>query len=409
MMATDSAPGIMVAPPARAGLPGRFGFTAPPALGLYLHVPWCERKCPYCDFNSHEAGGAIPAADYIDALIADLEQDLPLIWGRTVDTVFIGGGTPSLLPPEQVDRLLSALRALLALGPAVEITLEANPGTVDAVRLRELRDAGINRISLGVQSLDDRLLERIGRIHDAAGARAAAAGIRDAGFDSWNIDLMYGLPGQDTAQALSDLEAAIELGAPHISHYQLTIEPNTAFHHRPPVLPDDDTLWEMQQASQGLFEGHGLAQYEVSAWSRPDHQCRHNLNYWRFGDYLGIGAGAHAKLTDAPAQAVNRYSRLRHPRDYLHHAHGAQRIAEQRVLTPDDAALEFMMNALRLNDGFAPALFADHAGLPLALLETPLATAEQRGLITRDLERIRPTPLGRRYLNDLLALFMSDD
>ncbi len=384
----------------------RFG--APPPLGLYVHIPWCVRKCPYCDFNSHEARNDLPEAEYVAALITDLEQDLPSVWGRAVETVFIGGGTPSLFVPETLDRLLSDLRARLPLVPGAEITIEANPGAVDAARFAEFRAAGVNRISLGVQSLDDRLLERIGRIHDAAAARAAADAIRDAGFEHWNIDLMYGLPGQSVEQALADIDAALALGPPHLSHYQLTIEPNTAFHHRPPPLPADDALWDMQLRCQQSLASQGLEQYEVSAYARPGHRCRHNLNYWRFGDYLGIGAGAHAKITDAPEQHIRRASKIRGPRDYLAGAAGPGRIAEQRALTVADTGLEFMMNALRLNEGFTPRLFAEHAGLPLALFEPSLARAEALGLLERGDDHIRASERGRRYLDDLLGLFLPD-
>lgn len=389
-------------------------FDAPPPLSLYVHVPWCTRKCPYCDFNSHEirghgAPGVIPERDYLAALLADLEQDLPAVWGRPVESIFIGGGTPSLLSPAIVDRLLSGLRALLPLRPGLEITLEANPGTVDRGRLAELRGAGVNRLSIGVQSLDDAMLARIGRIHDAGAARAAAEGAAAAGFESWNIDLMYGLPGQSPSEALADLRAALALGAPHVSHYQLTIEPNTAFHSRPPRRVDDDGLWEMQLRCQEALAAAGYEQYEVSAYAYPEAQCRHNLNYWRFGDYLGIGAGAHAKITVAAEQAIHRISKVRHPRDYLARAGGAERIAERRTLAADDVALEFMMNALRLNEGFERQLFQERTGLPLAALESPLARAEALGLIERDHVRLWPTARGRRYLDELLLLFMPDE
>ncbi len=399
---------VRVPLPSARGAGARHHFSAPPPLGLYVHMPWCVRKCPYCDFNSHEARGGIPEAAYAGALIADLEQDLPAVWGRPVETVFIGGGTPSLLAPETIDRLLSDLRARLPLTPGAEITIEANPGAVDAARFAEFRAAGVNRISLGVQSLDDRLLERIGRIHDAAAARAAAAAIHAAGFEHWNIDLMYGLPGQTVEQALADVDEALALGPPHLSHYQLTIEPNTAFHHRPPPLPADDALWDMQLRCQQLLAAQGLEQYEVSAYARPGHRCRHNLNYWRFGDYLGIGAGAHAKITDAPEQRIRRVSKTRGPRDYLEHAADSGRIAEQRTLGVADTGLEFMMNALRLNEGFAPRLFAEHAGLPLAQFEQPLARAGELGLLERGDDFVRASARGRRFLDDLLALFLPD-
>lgn len=381
-------------------------FQAAPPLALYIHVPWCTRKCPYCDFNSHEPRGDIPESEYIAALIADLEHDLPLVWGRPVETVFIGGGTPSLLRPESVDRLLSEVRARVPLHPGAEITLEANPGTVDQAKLAELKAAGINRLSIGVQSLDNEMLLRIGRIHDAAAAKSAAEGAIAAGFDNWNIDLMYGLPGQSVAGAQADLREALTLGAPHVSHYQLTIEPNTAFHHAPPATPDDDALWDMQQQCRELFAAAGHEQYEVSAWARPGHRCEHNLNYWLFGDYLGIGAGAHAKITVVSAQSVERSSRRRSPRDYMARE-GAARIAEQRRLDTADLGLEFMMNALRLNAGFHRRVFEEHAGIPLILVEKELARAEALGLIERDHLRVWPTDRGRRYLNELLMLFVT--
>jgi putative oxygen-independent coproporphyrinogen III oxidase len=399
---------VRIAAPSRRGVSAAQHFAAPPPLGLYVHIPWCMRKCPYCDFNSHEVRDGIDESAYTAALVTDLEQDLTLVWGRPVETVFIGGGTPNLFAPETIDHLLSCLRARLPLTPGAEITMEANPGAIDHVRFAEFRDAGINRISLGIQSLDDRLLERIGRIHDAAAARAAAASIRDAGFDNWNIDLMFGLPGQTIDQALSDLAAAIALGPPHLSHYQLTIEPNTAFWHRPPPLPDDDALWDMQLRCQSLLAAHGLEQYEVSAYALPGHRCRHNLNYWRFGDYLGIGAGAHAKLTSAPEGRIRRVSKVRNPRDYLERAAGPERIDGERVLSAADTGLEFMMNALRLNDGFSPRLFAEHAGLALALFEQPLARAGKLGLLERSHDRVRTSAHGRRYLDNLLALFLPD-
>jgi oxygen-independent coproporphyrinogen-3 oxidase len=384
-------------------------FDTVPPLALYIHVPWCTRKCPYCDFNSHEARESIPEADYAAALVADLEQELPLVWGRSVESVFIGGGTPSLLSPAIVDRLLSDVRARLPLVPGAEITLEANPGTVDAGRLREFRAAGINRLSLGVQSLDDGLLARIGRIHDAAQARAAAEATAAAGFEHWNIDLMYGLPGQSLEGALDDLRAAVALAPPHISHYQLTIEPNTAFHRQPPPQPDDDALWDMQSHCQDYLAAAGYAQYEISGYARPGMQCRHNLNYWRFGDYLGIGAGAHGKITLPAAQTVERLAKVRHPRAYLEQARSEARIAERRQLDAAALGFEFMLNALRLNAGFERRLFQERTGLPLALFEPALARAEALELIERDHAEVRPTARGRRYLNELLMLFLPDD
>jgi putative oxygen-independent coproporphyrinogen III oxidase len=386
-----------------------FHFIALPPLSLYVHLPWCVSKCPYCDFNSHEAKEAVPEQRYVDALIADLEQELPSVWGRPVETVFIGGGTPSLFSPEALDRLLSQLRALLPLVAAAEITLEANPGSAETGKFAEFRAIGINRLSIGMQSFDADLLQRLGRIHGPGEALAAAAAARAAGFENINLDLMYGLPGQSTAQALADLEQAVALQPAHLSHYQLTVEPNTRFAHAPPVLPDDEALWEMQQACQARLAAAGYAHYEVSAYARAGHRCRHNLNYWRFGDYLGIGAGAHAKISSAQTQRIVRSAKVRHPRDYLAKAGSPLRIAEQRTLTRHETGFEFMLNALRLNDGFPVAVFAQHTGLPLAVVEGPLQEAERKGLIARDIHAIRPTELGRRFLNDLTALFLPEE
>jgi putative oxygen-independent coproporphyrinogen III oxidase len=382
-------------------------FDTPPPLGLYIHLPWCVRKCPYCDFNSHELGDEAPYEAYVDALLADLEQDLPLIWGRPVRTVFIGGGTPSLFPPRAIERLLTGVRARLRLSPGAEITLEANPGTVDLERLCGFRDAGVNRISLGIQSLDDDALKRIGRIHGAAEALAAAEAIASAGFQTWNIDLMYGLPSQSLEGAVADVRAAIGLEPSHISHYQLTLEPHTAFYAHPPVTPDDDALWEMQVTCQAELASAGFYQYETSAYAREGRLCAHNLNYWRFGDYLGIGAGAHTKITRVDEQTVHRYSKVRHPEDYIQ-GKRPSRIAETRALTADDLAFEFMMNALRLNEGFEPALFQERTGIPLTFVEKQLARAEAMGLIGRQTTRIWPTDRGRRYLNDLLLMLLPD-
>lgn len=385
-----------------------FQFTTLPPLSLYVHVPWCVRKCPYCDFNSHEAGDGIPEQAYVDALIADLEQELPAVWGRPVISVFIGGGTPSLLSGEAIDRLLCAVRARLKLLPDAEITLEANPGTVDQGRFHEFRAAGVNRLSIGVQSFNDDRLVRIGRIHNGAEAIRAAETAHAAGFDNFNLDLMFGLPGQDVDGALADLHQAIALGPTHLSWYQLTLEPNTAFHHAPPVLPDDDLRYDMQVRGQALLTGAGFVNYEVSAYARDGFRCQHNLNYWQFGDYLGIGAGAHQKLTLPHPAHIERTSKRRHPRDYLAHATGSERIASHAVLSRDDAAFEFVMNALRLNEGFATRLFEERTGLPLTIVEKPLREAEARGLLSWDVHTVQPTALGRLHLNTLLELFLAN-
>ncbi len=383
-----------------------FNFTALPPLGLYIHLPWCIRKCPYCDFNSHLLRDEIPEHAYVAALIADLEQELPEVWGRPVDTVFIGGGTPSLFSPEAIDRLLSQLRALLPLNAQAEITLEANPGASEAVKLAEFRAAGINRLSIGVQSFDDEKLRRLGRIHSAREAIAAAEAAHAAGFEEINLDLMYGLPEQTPEQALGDVTQAIALAPTHLSHYQLTLEPNTRFAHQPPPLPDDDSAWAMHEQSQSRLAEAGYAQYEVSAYARAGHRCRHNLNYWLYGDYLGIGAGAHGKLSNAQHQQITRRAKVKHPREYLQKATTSQRLAEQRRVGRTEAGFEFMLNALRLSEGFPVSLFAQHTGLPLAVVEQPLQQAEAQGLITWDINTICPTPRGRTYLNNLLQLFL---
>ncbi len=377
-------------------------FAAPPPLTLYVHMPWCVRKCPYCDFNSHEARAGVPEDDYVTALMRDLESALPQVWGRRIHAVFIGGGTPSLFSPGAIDRLLTQVRTLLPVEPLAEITLEANPGTFEAARFRGFRDAGINRLSLGIQSFHPRHLQALGRIHDdreAKRAVEAAVGL----FDEINLDLMYALPDQTVDEALADIDTAIGFGVTHLSAYHLTIEPNTLFHARPPRLPDDDTAAEMQAGIEARLAAAGYRHYETAAFARRHHECQHNLNYWQFGDYLGIGAGAHSKLT--VDNAVVRQMRHKQPRAYMEHALAGQPVQEAHTVDPRELPLEFMMNALRLNDGFAPALFAQRTGLPLSVVEPPLAEAERRGLITRTAERIRPTEQGRRFLNDLLTLF----
>jgi putative oxygen-independent coproporphyrinogen III oxidase len=386
-----------------------FHFTALPPLTLYIHIPWCVRKCPYCDFNSHEAKDAVPEQAYVDALIADLEQDLPLVWGRTVEAIFIGGGTPSLFSPAAIDRLLGAVRARVPLRPGAEITLEANPGTVDQERFRGFREAGVNRLSLGIQSFQPGLLQAIGRIHDDRQALAAVRAAQDAGFDNLNLDLMFGLPGQDIDTALADLRTAIALQPAHLSWYELTLEPNTWFYRHPPARADDETLWNMQQAGTDLLGTAGYERYEVSAYARPGRQCRHNLNYWRFGDYLGIGAGAHAKLTDAARQTVTRYAKTRHPRSYLETAQRRERLDSVTPLTATDAVLEFAMNALRLDVGFTADGFREATGLPISAAAKPLGESIGRGLLEREEDIIRCTALGRRHLDELLQYWMTED
>ena len=379
-------------------------FASLPPLSLYVHIPWCVRKCPYCDFNSHEARAKIPEQEYIDALLRDLEQDLPRVWGRIVHTIFIGGGTPSLFSPEAVDRLLSGIRARLPLDQNPEITLEANPGTVELERFKGFRAAGVNRLSIGIQSFDEEKLEALGRIHGREEALRAAEAARAAGFDNFNLDLMFGLPGQTVEQALTDVRTAMALRPTHLSAYQLTIEPNTLFHARPPTLPDDDTAWEMQNQLQTELAAADYRQYEVSAYARPGYECRHNLNYWKFGDYLGIGAGAHAKITDRTG--ITRLWKVKHPNEYLSAAGTPESIGGEQKLSRHDAVAEFMLNALRLVDGFPSPLFQERAGLPISACEAKLTLAENQGLIEWDTQSIRPTPQGRRFLNNLLELFV---
>jgi oxygen-independent coproporphyrinogen-3 oxidase len=379
------------------------GLTVPPPLTLYIHLPWCTRKCPYCDFNSHAADN-IPESAYIDALTRDLELALPEIWGRRIHAVFFGGGTPSLFSPEGIDRILATVRALTPLEPLAEITLEANPGTVEAGRFHGYRDAGVTRVSIGVQSFDDALLERLGRIHGAAEARRAAEQAARI-FDTFNLDLMYALPGQDMSMLRADIETALSFAPPHLSCYHLTLEPNTPFGHTPPPnLPDDDSSAAMQEWLEERLDKAGYEHYETAAFARPRHRCRHNLNYWTFGDYLGIGAGAHSKLSFH--DRIVRQMRSKHPLQYMGNVQGEGHIAETRMLTPDVLPFEFMMNALRLNEGFQAAMFTQHTGLPLSACSTGIQKAQEKGLIALGNQTLCPTARGRRFLNDLLVLFL---
>lgn len=375
----------------------------PPPLSLYVHYPWCVRKCPYCDFNSHEARQQTPDQAYADALIADLEQALPLVWGKRVQSIFFGGGTPSLMSPEVLNDLLARIRMLLPLAIGAEITLEANPGTVEAGRFAGFKEAGVNRLSLGIQSFNDTHLKALGRIHDAQEARTAVE-LALATIGNVNLDLMYALPNQTMGQALQDIRTAIGYGPTHISAYHLTLEPNTAFHHAPPPLPDDDTSAAMQEAIEVELAQAGYQHYETSAFAQPGKQCRHNRNYWEFGDYLGIGAGAHSKLT-LPDRIV-RQARTKHPVAYLKGIANNTHIESERMLTEDDPGFEFMMNALRLTAGFEPALFEERTGLPLSSIEQALSEAEAKSLLTRSANRIAPTLHGQRFLNELLQLFL---
>ena len=383
-------------------------FAAPIPLSLYIHIPWCVRKCPYCDFNSHEARGAVPERAYVDALLADLEQDLPRVWGRRIDSVFFGGGTPSLFSAEALDRLLSGLRARLPLRPDAEMTLEANPGTVERGHFAEFCAIGINRLSIGVQSFHDEHLARLGRIHGRRDAYAAAEAAHAAGLANFNLDLMFGLPQQTVEQGLADIADAIALQPAHVSYYQLTIEPNTAFHHSPPTLPAEETTDSLQQRAHLELTRHGYARYEVSAYAREGRHCRHNLNYWEFGDYLGIGAGAHGKLTDPASGQIHRFWKLKHPRDYLAHAGTPAGVGGDGMIEKQDVPVEFLLNALRLVDGVPAALFCERTGLPLAALEPALTQAREREWLEAAPSRLQPTALGLRFLNDVLQVFMPD-
>jgi oxygen-independent coproporphyrinogen-3 oxidase len=379
------------------------GFSAPPPLALYVHIPWCVKKCPYCDFNSHEKREELPQAEYVNALIADLESALPQIWGRQVSSIFIGGGTPSLFMPEAFDTLLAAIRARVSLLPDAEITLEANPGTVEAGKFQGFRAAGINRISLGIQSFDDEKLKVLGRIHSADDAKRAIA-MAQKHFDNINLDLMYGLPQQSLAQASRDIETAVGFGTRHLSAYHLTLEPNTPFHHSPPPLPDDDLSADMQEMIESRLAEAGFEHYETSAFARHGHRCRHNLNYWTFGDYLGIGAGAHGKLSSHTG--VIRETRRKHPRDYLNAAARGEFALERRDVTATELPFEFMMNSLRLCDGFATRLFQERTGLGLSTIQKQLLAAQGEGLLTVSNESIAPTLKGQRFLNALLRGFL---
>ncbi len=380
--------------------------SASPPLSLYIHFPWCVRKCPYCDFNSHAVKDeGIPEAAYVATLIADLESALPQIWGRRVHSLFIGGGTPSLISPEGLDELLTAVRMRVLLDPMAEITLEANPGTVDAGRFAAFRQAGINRLSVGIQSFHEGHLQALGRIHGRKDAIAAAeAALKH--FEAVNLDLMYALPGQSLAEAEADLSTALALGPQHLSCYHLTLEPNTAFAANPPDVPDPDASADMQERIEARLGEAGYIHYETSAFARPHRECRHNLNYWTFGDYLGIGAGAHGKLSSH--EGIVRETRPRHPAAYLAARDSGAFVQDRRSLGAEDLPFEFMMNALRLNQGFPLRLFAERTGLPLEAAEAGLVQARRQGLVETEGDTLRPTLKGRRFLNELLMLFLAD-
>ena len=402
-------PDILQAVPARVAesylKPGLLNLSALPPLSLYVHFPWCVRKCPYCDFNSHEQSGALPEQDYLDALRADLEQALPLIWGRKIHTIFIGGGTPSLMSAQGMDRLLSDIRTLLPLDADAEITMEANPGTFEAEKFISFAASGINRLSIGIQSFNSDHLQALGRIHDGDEARRAID-IAQHSFANFNLDLMYALPNQTLTQAEQDLETALSFAPPHLSLYHLTLEPNTVFAKFPPAVPDDDASATMQQMISEFTAAAGYEQYEVSAFAKAGRRAKHNLNYWEFGDYLGIGAGAHSKLS-FPHRIV-RQARYKQPASYMQQAMAGNAIHEEAEVGRDELGFEFMLNALRLTGGFESRLFAERTSLPMQLIEPALQQAEAKGLLTVDYKTIKPTELGQRFLNDLQQLFLPD-
>lgn len=381
-------------------------FSTPIPLSLYIHLPWCVKKCPYCDFNSHTAANTIPEANYVNALIRDLDEQLPTIWGRGLSSIFFGGGTPSLFTPQSIEQILTAVHARLRFGQDTEITLEANPGTVDESRFNDFRQAGVNRLSIGIQSLQNEKLTALGRIHGRDQALRAIDNAINAGFNNFNLDLMHGLPHQTIDDALSDLNDALAFKPPHLSWYQLTIEPNTFFHHQPPVLPYEETLWEIQEQGKAVIQQAGLSHYEVSAYARPGHQCLHNKNYWEFGDYLGIGAGAHSKITNVEQQVITRHWQVKHPSDYL--ANPLTKTANQKNLTANETIFEFMLNALRLTEGVPASLFTERTGLSLSLIEKNLNAAKNKNLLRDDPHIICPTELGQRFLNDLVGIFLPE-
>lgn len=388
-------------PDSDAIIPATLPVAVCPPLSLYIHVPWCVRKCPYCDFNSHAIRGEIPEAAYLAAIIEDLDQDLALVRGRPIDSVFIGGGTPSLMSGEFYQKLFQQLRQRLTFSADAEITLEANPGTLEAGRFEQFRQAGINRLSIGVQSFNPEHLQVLGRIHDREAAESAIKAARAAGFDNFNIDLMHGLPGQTPEQALADLQTALAYEPAHLSWYQLTIEPNTEFFSRPPDLPDDDRLWEIVQRGSDYLRQHGFDDYEVSAWSQPRRESRHNLNYWTFGDYLALGAGAHGKVSLADGDIL-RYWKTRQPEAYLNRI--GSRTSGTEAIALDERPLEFMMNALRLKQGVEERLYRERTGLPLSSVAVKLEELRKKGLLAQ--QRIQATEQGQRYLNSLLEQFL---
>jgi putative oxygen-independent coproporphyrinogen III oxidase len=373
-----------------------------PPLGLYVHLPWCVRKCPYCDFNSHQVRDGVPVKEYSTALIEDLEQDLPMVWGRTVSSTYFGGGTPSLFSASEIDQLISSFRARLTFIPGAEFTLEANPGTIERDSFSAYKDAGINRVSLGVQSFDNDSLKRIGRIHGREEVATSLDSLRRAGMENFNVDLMFGLPGQSHVQAIDDIKRAIDSDALHISHYQLTLEPNTAFAANPPKLPTDDKAFDMQLHAAELLQASGYEQYEISAWAKPGYESKHNLNYWRYGDFLGIGAGAHAKLSFAGEGVIRRFSKRRHPSQYL----AGDRVAEDRMIEGSERVFEYFLNQLRLREGFTREHFSSRTGLGWEEAKNGVEMAIESGWLEENGRRFIHTEKGWRFVNDIQALFL---
>ena len=394
-----------MSPAAKPILPtGRIALVALPPLSLYIHIPWCIRKCPYCDFNSHEAKGTIPEKAYIDCLISDLDHSLPKIWGRRVYSIFFGGGTPSLFSAEGIDAILAAVRARVALDAEAEITLEANPGTFEAEKFRDYRYAGINRLSIGIQSFNAQQLQALGRVHNDHEAKRAIE-IAQQNFDNINLDLMFALPRQTLAECAADVDAALAFDTNHLSIYHLTLEPNTLFHSFPPPLPDDDLAADMQEMIEAKLSSAGYGHYETSAYAKPGRESRHNLNYWRFGDYVGIGAGAHGKISFP--DRISREARFKQPKAYMQQSPLGLSNEEEKIIAPADLPFEFMLNALRLSEGFSNTLFVERTGLPISVIARQLQLAAERGLIESDHLRVTPTAKGRLFLNDLLEMFLT--
>lgn len=380
----------------------------PIPLSLYVHIPWCIRKCPYCDFNSHKTPDVLPEDAYVQALLDDLARELPAIWGRRLESIFIGGGTPSVFSAESLDTLLSGIRAMLPIRPSMEITMEANPGTFEQEKFKGFREAGINRLSIGIQSFNETHLQQLGRVHNTTEALNAAQIARAAGFDNLNLDLMFGLPDQTLDEALHDLEQAVTIQPEHLSWYQLTLEPNTLFHRYPPPLPTDDLVADIQTAGQDFIKRSCYSQYEVSAYAQAGHECRHNRNYWEFGDYIGIGAGAHGKITDHSTQTIRRYQKYRQPTQYMQQVAAGTPYSNDKTLSHADLVFEFMLNALRLRDGFTPALLTERTFLNPKTLAQGLERASSLGLLRHDEQRIVTTDQGWQYLNEVIQLFLEE-